>query len=293
MFGLLKKENKKNKLCTAIINEEIQTAEKLIKNGANLNILDEYGYSPLSRACQIGNFELFKLMLDYGADISLYSDDRNQLLIIALDENNLEIVEYLIKHGINGDVDQDTRAFEIACKKGYKEIAKILIDRNYIHYNMLSENLLCETIINDDIYTAHKLIDKGFDINCTTFHGATPLTLSEDIQFAKMLIEHGANVNNPKTNVSDALLEASQYGDINMVELLLEYGANVNSYDDQKLTPLERATDGGYTEVVELLLQHGAHVDLPNYFGDTPLEIALNNEYEDIVSLLVDYGATK
>jgi hypothetical protein len=103
---------------------------------------------------------------------------------------------------------------------------------------------------------AQLLIDKDFDINLKNSAGETPLNA-----FMTMLPKYP-----PKPQERDGYLQFAR--------LLLDRGAEVNTQSTYNgCTPLHyavmEAVKSGKTDMVELLLQHGANPDLSNDYDDS------------------------
>ena len=121
------------------------------------------------------------------------------------------------------------------------------------------------------------------------------------IEVAKLLLEHGANVDARNTTGETILLKVlsgpwPRRNLANIVRLLLEYGADVNARDGTLKTPLHLAEYGGEMEVAGMLVKHGADVNSQDNEGKTPLEILLEcrTNSEDVLNhrrLLVEHGA--
>lgn len=62
-------------LIAAIQSYTTRCMKLLIKHGAELNFLNEWGYCPLTVAAAYNNLNLFKLLLEAGADPSLATED--------------------------------------------------------------------------------------------------------------------------------------------------------------------------------------------------------------------------
>ena len=80
-----------------------------------------------------------------------------------------------------------------------------------------------------------------------------------------------------------------------VARLLLEHGANVNARASDAsytpgATPLHLAIFYNRVEVVRVLLEHGANVDAEDNRGETPFQIASAEGYDEIMKLLSDHG---
>ncbi len=108
----------------------LENAETLIKLGADVNGIGEYGRTPIFKAvskedCDI---ECIKLLLEHGADVNFLDEDGSSPLIIASREPNVDIIKLLIENGANKEhKDNDGNdAFHYAKKYGIEENMKAL-----------------------------------------------------------------------------------------------------------------------------------------------------------------------
>jgi ankyrin repeat protein len=74
----------------------------------------------------------------------------------------------------------------------------------------------------------------------------------------------------------------------NVSRLLLEHGADINARRDNLSTPLHNAVRGKVVEVVRVLLEHGASVGAEDRWGQTPFQVAKD---ADIIKLLSKHSA--
>ena len=122
----------------------------------NINCRDMQYNTPFIIACQRGNQDLIELVLQYGADPSLYNCKGYNGFLMAVKHGHLSIVKYLINPKLNTDINKlDSRgnnAYIIASKYGhihimnYFDIDKI-INRNHQNY------------YGDDAFTIHRSPD--------------------------------------------------------------------------------------------------------------------------------------
>ena len=113
----------------AVKNENKGLVQLLIDHGANVNVQDVHGCTPLFNAAYRGNFEIVQILINHKADPN--SGKYGTPLIIAANWGYTEIVELLIKSGANLNkkeaVELHTALME-AAKNGHKKIVQLLID---------------------------------------------------------------------------------------------------------------------------------------------------------------------
>lgn len=115
------------------------------------------------------------------------------------------------------------------------------------------------------------------------------------MDIAQLLVERGANIEQPNEDGHTPLLIAIQIGNEQMVRMLLAHGANQNVYDefgDFTRTALHHACLKGCLESVQVLLDAGADINLQrdNDDGETALMAAAQLGYMEIVRVLLDAG---
>ncbi|HET8699418.1 MAG TPA: ankyrin repeat domain-containing protein, partial [Gammaproteobacteria bacterium] len=102
------------------------------------------------------------------------------------------------------------------------------------------------------------------------------------------------------------LVFAARQGDIESAKVLLDHGADVNQQTEGGWTPLLTAVQNRYYKLAAFLLEHGADPRIQNEGGWSPLYIATDNrnieggdyptrkpdmDHFEIIKLLIDHGA--
>ncbi len=137
---------------------------------------------------------------------------------------------------------------------------------------------------------APKLVDTRDSVGGTALITAAYL---DDLNLARTLIEHGAEVNARKTTDSwSALHFAAFKKSLPMAGLLLHSGADPNVARPDGGTPLHTAVDTRQLAMVEVLVKHGADVNAAKQDGWTPLSFAKFRKAEEIETFLREHGAT-
>ncbi|MBN2258711.1 MAG: ankyrin repeat domain-containing protein [Anaerolineaceae bacterium] len=117
--------------------------------------------------------------------------------------------------------------------------------------------------------------------------------LGENEQLRKALDADKSQVNAVNADGFQPLGLACHFRRAEAARILLEHGADVNSpsQNTQCITPLQSAASGRSLEITRLLLEHGALVDAVQRGGYTALHAAVQNEHLEMVELLLAYGA--
>ena len=153
---------------------------------------------------------------------------------------------------------------------------------------------LSNACYNDNIEVAKFLIEHGADVNSKDRDWYTPLywaCYKENIELVKLLLEQGADVDSKNKKGETPLYWACKKGNTEIVKLLLEHGADVNIKDKYVDTPLYWACVKNHTEVAKVLIGHGADVNSENNYGVSPLSWACRNNNIELVKFLIEHGA--
>ena len=108
---------------------------------------------------------------------------------------------------------------------------------------------------------------------------------------AKLLLEHGADVESRDSRNQTPLHIASYRGYAEVVSLLIDHGADLNAEDDTLKTPLYLVSEQGRQDIARLLLENKADANHPDIYDRTPLHLASGEGHDYIVQLLLDHGA--
>ena len=136
----------------AVCRGDLSKAEELLRRGANVNVTDADGHSPLivAESCTTrpGSPEMVKLLIANGAEVSLQARDGSTALMYAAKNSDVQAVKALLKSGAS---------VNIADKDGETALMKAV-------------NFSC------DQDTIRALIEAGADLKATNHKGRSALS---------------------------------------------------------------------------------------------------------------------
>ncbi|MEG4404945.1 ankyrin repeat domain-containing protein [Microcoleus sp. MON2_D5] len=259
-------------------------AELLIANGARVNARNANGQTPLYRAIAIGHNEISALLINNGTDVNNIDGSGTTPLHKAAHYGTVEILKLLIAKGaeINIQDNQTKTPLDIAVDLKLQDTVALLISKNP---DVNSEDKEGRTLLHiavdfklEDV--AKQLIAKGAFVNAKNNLLQTPLHLAVaqgSQDIAELLIANGARVNVKNENGQTPLYQAIAIGHNDIAALLIKNGADVNNRDKCDTTPLHKAAHYGTVEILKLLIVKGATINATNCYGDTPLKIVETN----------------
>ena len=121
-----------NRLMTAIKANDLPNALRLAMNLKDVNHQFENNFSLLHAATLSGDADIVKLLLDKGANPDLRDSDGNTPLILAINSRHANVVKLLLGKGANPDIRNNIGATSliIASCLGELESVKFLLDKN-------------------------------------------------------------------------------------------------------------------------------------------------------------------
>jgi ankyrin repeat protein len=291
------------------------TAEvtKLIEAGANINLKDNTGATPLFRASSNGHLDTIKVLISWGADIDIQDNDGLTPIWTAIENGRIDVVKYLILARADIDIPDNygVTPLLVASENGFSDIVLELlkyernmniqremndgnIETDINHQNNKGETALFLASEAGHIDIIRMLIMADADVNIASKSGLTPLFIASwhgNLDIVKDLLIAGADVNSKGNSNETPISTATYTGNIDIVRMLIEAGADVNIADVNGVTPLFLASQEGHTEVVGVLIEAGADVNIADVNGVTPLLTASEQGSINIVRLLLKVGA--
>src|SRR5262245_46084747 len=85
----------------AVYRNDADQVTKLIKEGANVNAVNEFGATPMSEAAVTGNVKVIEALLKAGADPESPNADGQTALMVLARTSNVEAAKLLLKKKAN------------------------------------------------------------------------------------------------------------------------------------------------------------------------------------------------
>jgi len=243
----------------------LKIIKALLQKGANLDIKNRNGNTPLIEAAKYTDTEIIKLLIDAGANtnnINIQNNNGDTALMYASHNNNPEIVKMLLDNDANPNIqDQDGNTALIwAAKHTYIDIVFVKGGNPDIQKEKTAFNLAA---------------------------------IRNNTKIVQMLLDKGANPDIQNIKGKTALIKAAKYNNIEIVQILLDKDANPNIQNNEGDTALIWAVRNHNPEIVQILLGEGANLDIQNRDGRTALIEAVQSysKFFEIVQAPLDKGA--
>ena len=213
----------------AIESRDIATINSLLESGTDVNAQDEYGQTALIIATDNDDIEIVKILLE-GTNTDVNAKDKYEqtALMIATDNGDIEIVKMLLENpniDVNAKDENGQTALMIAAQSGNTEIFKLLHTEPNIDLGRYTKLMIA--VISCDIDLVYQVMNESStDVNAQDEYGQTALIIAAQngyFEIAKILLKTpNIDVNAQDKNGQTALIIATENGDIEIVKVLLE-----------------------------------------------------------------------
>jgi hypothetical protein len=116
-------------LMRASQNGDIEAAQALLDNGADVNAKNKVGGTALMLASGYGHIEIVQALLAKGADVNAQTNNGATALMIASQNGHKEVVQILLDKGadVNVKANNGSTALMWAYKSGHNDIEELLV----------------------------------------------------------------------------------------------------------------------------------------------------------------------
>ncbi|MDI6047440.1 ankyrin repeat domain-containing protein [Flavobacterium yafengii] len=247
----------------------VAIVEYLISKGADLNLEDSKGETPLTFAAVGGqsNTALYDAFFKAGTDPKKkYKDGVNLLLMAIASDKNLALTTYFTTKGMSiKDTDSDgNTAFDYAAKSGNLPLLKSLLEKG-VKYTDNALLFAAQGSRRDvtPLETYKYLVeDLKIKPTATSKSGETVLHLlankANQTEIINYFLSKGVDANKANNEGNTALMAAASARDIAVLELLLPIVKNNNVQNLKGESALTMAVKAGTPEAITVLLNKGA-----------------------------------
>lgn len=224
-------DGKSENILDAIMNNDCKYVIKYVEEGNDIYYIDEKSESFLHKASRNDNYEIVDLLIKLGLNVNEKNQFHDTPLHLAVQFNNLAIVD--------------------------------------------------------------RLIFKGAIVNSTNKKKITPLHLAAKgggIEIINLLIANQAKISANDENGVKPIHFAAQSGNEDVIRTLLNNGASLSDFDDRKNTVLHYACWTGNDELVAFIVRYLSVSDLRNLYGNTALHMASRYCHKQTIELLIKSG---
>lgn len=302
-------------LIKASKNGDLSKVRQLFTEGAQANVKNRLGVTPLLAAAMGGHTAIVQVLVENdvkvnavpaglrdwalsAARIPLDEEDITQAaargdtaLIIAVRQGHTDTVRYLLDHGadVNRPNRQNESALFVAAELGRAEIMRALLSKGANANAAEKENRTSSFTV------ALSSIGRNTVLIKAAQHGHAEVT--------QILLEAGALPNTPGFLGKTALFWTAERGHLGVAQVLLEKNADPNLKDVSGLTPLMVAASNGNVKMVETLLKNKAEINaregsettapgsMFGVSGATALIHAARAGHANVVKILLEAGS--
>ena len=278
-------------------------AAMLLDAGADIDIRDAMGRTPLFRAYAAGDLALARFLTTRGADIHAKNVDGSRIFDIALTCADLDLVQTFIAAGeplqyLNA---ANTTTLHRACAAS-PEVAAFVLEHTTFRLDQANRQGLrpIDFARRPDMLAFAVQRQPGLVLNAKLPNGDYSIhrfAREGSLDLVAHLLDHGADPSLAGREGSSVLHQAVSSGNVALARLLLDRGAALEARNSANHRPLHWAASAGRLDMVKLLVQRGAKLDVKtnkNFIiieTRTPLYLAVERGHLDVASHLVEQGA--
>ncbi|XP_071100543.1 ankyrin repeat domain-containing protein 50-like [Haliotis cracherodii] len=231
----------------------------LSQDMVGINDRGEYERTPVMRAAEKGYKEVVELLVHKGADVTLVDKDGNNILHLACQKNNVELVKYVLSQdmvGINDRGVYERTPVMRAARNGYKEVVELLVHKgadvtlvdkdgnNILHLACQKNNVeMVKYVLSQDMV----------GINDRGWYERTPVMRAAEKGYkevVELLVHKGADVTLVDKDGNNILHLACQKNNVEVVKYILSQDmVGINDRGVYERTPVMRAAKKGYKEM--------------------------------------------
>ena len=221
----------------AVYKVDTDLVRALIEHGAKADVINSYGSSPLAEAVKVANPRLVGMLLDAGSNVEEANHEGQTALMLAARAGSVEVADLLVRHGANVNAREKWRG----------------------------QTALMWAADAHSVALTRFLIDHKADVNTRALATDWPSQMTGEPR----------NQYRPVGGLTP-LLYAARSGCTECVQALLDAGADVNRPSPEGVTPLMVAIDNFAYDTAKVLFERGANPRVWDWWGRTALYTAID-----------------
>jgi len=181
----------------------------------------------------------------------------------------------------------------IAAQRGYVEVARVLIENSAdVNFQSTSgKTPLMMASFSGNVEVAQLLREQNASWDVLDKTGSTALHWAVDganLDMIRWMLQDGCRVDvkDETSGWTPLMRVAAVSGNVNVAKVLIHHGANVHTMDKEGKTTLMNAALNGFEALVKLLVKKGVSVKFKSEHGKTALDFARSFEHERVIHFL-------
>ena len=272
----------------------LQVAQLLIDHGADVDAVGGHentvGSTPLDAAAWAGRVGMVRLLLANGADPEKGGHegvDYNPVST-AVSHGRKEIFKLLIQAGAQYGIQHTIRMGMLEETRELLDADASLLNRTRKGDPRWPEGEVPLVLAAGEREIFNLLLERGADVNARDPRGYTPLMAARaagNEAGVRALMERG---------VSQDIFGAIMDRDADRIREMLRDDPSAANPVEEGPVPLIWAGRYGDREIIRMLLEAGAEPNVwrdVDHFGKTALDMAVSYQEDDVIRLMLDYGA--
>lgn len=259
----------------------------------DINKTNNKGMTPLMIACELGNINIVKELIKFGADINMSTKKGTTALIFALSRGHEDLAKFLLQLGCKINILCDDNPLSFWCIKfDTFKIFELLTSNSNDFRTTIDDSILLSAIeFNNEKFIKYMLNNLTF-----SKEGICEASINAagncNLNILKLLFDYKIPpVSNYIMNKKyTALVQSIRVQSLEKVKYLVEEkNFEVNLRDEENMTPLIRTSMWGNLEIFDYLVSNGAdiHTKCGKY---TCMHNAVKFKYYDLVIYLIEKG---